>query len=238
MKSMKTRKKSLIRRLFAWIRNLVLAFFVLSLFAVILYKYIPVYITPLMLLRTGEQLWKGEDFHLEHQWVPLEKISPALIQAVIASEDNLFLNHKGFDWEQLEKAMAESRKGKRQRGASTISQQTAKNVFLWPSRSYFRKGLEAYFTVLIEWIWGKERIMEVYLNSIEMGKDIYGAERIARINFSKPAQQLTSSEAALIATTLPNPLRFSSARPSPYIRQRQAAILDLMKKIGPVKLSP
>lgn len=238
MKSMKTRKKSLIRRLFVWIRNLVLAFFVLSLFAVILYKYIPVYITPLMLLRTGEQLWKGEDFHLEHQWVPLEKISPALIQAVVASEDNLFLNHKGFDWEQLEKAMAESRKGKRQRGASTISQQTAKNVFLWPSRSYFRKGLEVYFTVLIEWIWGKERIMEVYLNSIEMGKDIYGAERIARINFSKPARQLTSSEAALIAATLPNPLRFSSARPSPYIRQRQAAILDLMKKIGPVKLSP
>lgn len=175
----------------------------------------PVYVTPLMLLRVGEQLWRGENARLEHRWVPLDEISPALVQAVVASEDNLFLEHKGFDWVQLKKAREESQQGRKQRGASTISQQTAKNVFLWPSRSYFRKGLEAYFTLLIEWIWGKERIMEVYLNSIEMGKGIYGAEEIARINFSKSARMLTVSEAALIAATLPNPLRFDSARPSP-----------------------
>lgn len=218
-----------------WIRNLILAFFVLSLLAVVLYKYMPVYVTPLMLLRVGEQLWRGGNARLEHRWVPLDEISPALVQAVVASEDNLFLEHKGFDWVQLKKAREESRQGRKQRGASTISQQTAKNVFLWPSRSYFRKGLEAYFTLLIEWIWGKERIMEVYLNSIEMGKGIYGAEEIARINFSKSARMLTVSEAALIAATLPNPLRFDSARPSPYLYRRQAAILDLMEKIGPVK---
>ena len=232
---MKAKRKSLFRRLVGWIRNLILAFFVLSLLAVVLYKYMPVYVTPLMLLRVGEQLWRGENARLEHRWVPLDEISPALVQAVVASEDNLFLEHKGFDWVQLKRAREESRQGRKQRGASTISQQTAKNVFLWPSRSYFRKGLEAYFTLLIEWIWGKERIMEVYLNSIEMGKGIYGAEEIARINFSKSARMLTVSEAALIGATLPNPLRFDSAHPSPYLYRRQVAILDLMEKIGPVK---
>lgn len=234
---MNVKKKSIGRRLFRWIRNLFLAFFIGSLLAVVLYKYMPVYVTPLMVWRMGEQVWKGEEVRLQHRWIPLDEISPALVRAVVASEDNLFLKHNGFDWEQLKKAREDSRKGKRQRGASTISQQTAKNVFLWPSRSYFRKGLEAYFTLLIEWIWGKERIMEVYLNSIEMGKGIYGAEEIARINFSKPARQLTAAEAALIAATLPNPLRFDSARPSPYLYRRQTAILDLMEKIGPVKFS-
>ena len=228
-------KQLLIKKILRYTRNLLIFFFASTLLAVIVYRFMPVYVTPLMLLRVGEQLWRGENARLEHRWVPLDEISHALVQAVVASEDNLFLEHKGFDWVQLKKAREESQQGRKQRGASTISQQTAKNVFLWPSRSYFRKGLEAYFTLLIEWIWGKERIMEVYLNSIEMGKGIYGAEEIARINFSKSARMLTVSEAALIAATLPNPLRFDSARPSPYLYRRQAAILDLMEKIGPVK---
>ncbi|WP_291129326.1 transglycosylase domain-containing protein, partial [Dysgonomonas sp. UBA7698] len=129
----------------------------------------------------------------------------------------------------------EAEKGKRQRGASTISQQTAKNVFLWSGHSYIRKGLEVYYTFLIEHIWGKERIMEVYLNSIEMGKNIYGAEAVAQVNFRKSAKALTAGESALIAATLPNPIRFNSAKPSAYIQRRQAKILDLMWKVKPVE---
>lgn len=198
---------------------------------VVFYKFVPVYVTPLMIVRS----LGNDNVGMEHQWVPIDKISPNLARAVVASEDNLFMEHNGFDMQQIRKAIDERREGKRERGASTISQQTAKNVFLLPAHSFIRKGLEAYFTVLIEWIWGKERIMEVYLNSIEMGKGIYGAEKIARINFGKPAERLTAGESALIAATLPNPRRFSSARPSAYVLKRQAQILDLMDKIGPVK---
>lgn len=228
--------KKVLKRIFRWIRNAVLIGFALSIFSVVAYKYIPVYVTPLMLSRCISQIRESKEIHMEHKWVPLEDISPHLVQAVVASEDNLFEKHKGFDITQIKKAIEESRAGKRQRGASTISQQTAKNVFLLPSRSYFRKGLEAYFTVLIEWIWGKRRIMEVYLNSIEMGEGIYGAGRLSEIRFLKPAKELTAAEAALIAATLPNPVRYNSASPGPYILRRQAAILELMEKIGPVEL--
>ena len=138
--------------------------------------------------------------------------------------------------EQIQKARAEAEKGKRVRGASTISQQTAKNVFLWPGKSYLRKGIEVYFTFLIEWIWGKERIMEVYLNSIEMGEGIYGAEAVAEAHFGKHAYQLTKSEAALIAATLPNPRKFNSAKPSPYMLKRQAKIISLMGKLIKVEM--
>lgn len=230
------KKSGLLFRVLRWIRNIFLILFALSIFMVVLYKFMPVYVTPLMITRSVGQILDGEKVRLEHKWVPLEKISPNLVRAVVASEDNLFPQHNGFDIEQIKNAMDERKAGKRQRGASTISQQTAKNVFLLPVNSFFRKGLEAYFTVLIEWIWGKERIMEVYLNSIEMGKGIYGAEEVAQINFSKPASKLTPAESALIAATLPNPLRFNSAKPSPYILKRQGQILDLMGKIGPVEL--
>ena len=137
---------------------------------------------------------------------------------------------------QIQKARADAEKGKRVRGASTISQQTAKNVFLWPGRTYLRKGIEAYFTVLIEWIWGKERIMEVYLNSIEMGDGIYGAEAVAQAHFKKPAYKLTKAEAALIAATLPNPRKFNSAKPSPYMLKRQTKIMSLMEKLLKIKM--
>lgn len=225
-----------LRKIFRWIIGIFLVLWVLSIVAVVAYRFVPVYITPLMVSRAVSQLWTGERVVWEHDWVSLDRISPNLVRAVVASEDNLFPEHSGFDMQQIRKAMEEADRGKRQRGASTISQQTVKNVFLWSSHSYIRKGLEAYFTLLAEWIWGKERIMEIYLNSIEMGKGIYGAQAVARLHFSKTAEKLTASESALIAATLPNPRRFNSAKPSAYILQRQAAILDLMNKIGPVQL--
>lgn len=158
-----------------------------------------------------------------------EKISRHLPMAVIASEDNRFAEHNGFDFKEIEKAMEENKTRKRPRGASTISQQTAKNVFLWPASSWLRKGLEVYFTTLIELCWSKERIMEVYLNSIEMGKGIYGAEAVAKEHFHKKAGQLTPGECALIAASLPNPRKFNSGKPSNYMFKRQKKILYLMK---------
>jgi len=217
-----------------WTRNLLLTLFILSLFFVLLYKYVPVYYTPLMLARSIEQLKGNKKIRVAHQWIPLSEISPNLAQAVVASEDNLFLIHSGFDFDQIEVAQQEAAKGRRLRGASTISQQTAKNVFLLPVHSWIRKGLEAYFTVLIELVWGKERIMEVYLNSIEMGDGIFGAQAVAQAHFQTTAAQLTVPEAALIAATLPNPRTFNSATPSAYLLRRQAAIISLMPKMMPI----
>lgn len=227
---------SWVRRIWVWCRNLVIFLFLSSILAVVVYKYVPVYYTPLMFIRMYEQHKEGKKVKLDHTWVPISKIAQPLVQAVIASEDNLFMEHNGFDMEQIQKARDEAEKGKRVRGASTITQQTAKNVFLWPGKSYFRKGVEAYFTLLIEWIWGKERIMEAYLNSIEMGDGIYGAEAVAKAHFKKEAYQLSKSEAALIAATLPNPRKFNSAKPSPYMLKRQAKIISLMGKLMKVDM--
>jgi len=226
--------KKVLLRIVRWIRNLLLALFILSLFFVLFYKYVPVYYTPLMLTRSIEQLKENKKVRIVHQWVPLSEISPYLVQAVVASEDNLFLIHNGFDFEQIEIAQQEAAKGRILRGASTISQQTAKNVFLFPHRSWIRKGLEAYFTALIEFVWGKERIMEVYLNSIEMGDGIFGAQAVAEAHFQTTADKLTAPEAALIAASLPNPREFNSAQPSAYMLKRQAKITSLMSKIMPV----
>lgn len=227
--------KKALYKLLTWLRNICLSFFVFSLFFVFLYKFVPVYYTPLMFIRLYEQFYEGKEMRLEHKWIPLNEISQNLVQAVVASEDNLYLAHNGFDLEQLKIASKAAKTGKKMRGASTISQQTAKNVFLWNGRSYLRKALEAYFTFLIEFIWGKERIIEVYLNSIEMGDGIYGAGSISKINFKKNASQLSPNEAALIAATLPNPRVFNSAKPSAYIKKRQTKILSLMGKIEKIK---
>lgn len=169
---------------------------------------------------------------LKHKWVPLGKISPKLQLAVVCSEDQNYLKHYGFDWEAIEKAMAHNEKSKKIRGASTISQQTAKNVFLWPGRSYIRKGFEAYFTLLIEWMWSKERIMEVYLNSIEMGRGIYGAEAAATHWFKTSAAKLNRDQSAAIAAILPNPLKFKANPASPYIAKRKAWIQQQMSYWG------
>jgi monofunctional biosynthetic peptidoglycan transglycosylase len=168
------------------------------------------------------------------RWVPIEKISPHMIQAVVAAEDNRFLEHHGFSFVDMKKAWKNNQKGRRIRGGSTISQQTAKNVFLWNKRSYLRKGLEAYFTVLIELFWSKERIMEVYLNSIEMGDGIYGVQAAAMEHFGKDADRLSRSQAALIAVCLPNPRKFNPARPSSYIQRRKYQVMNLMYKIPKV----
>ncbi len=226
----------ILKQLLKWVRNLILFFFILSIGMVVLYKFVPVYYTPLMFIRVYEQIKADRKAVIDHTWVPITGIAQPLVQAVVASEDNLFLTHSGFDMDQIKKARDEAEKGKRIRGASTISQQTAKNVFLWPGKNYVRKGLEVYFTFLVELIWSKERIMEVYLNSIEMGDGIYGAEAVARLHFNKPASKLTAPEAALIAATLPNPRRYNSARPSAYIVKRQGQILSLMGKLEKIHM--
>ena len=209
---------------------LLLTAILLPICMVALYRYIPVPVTPLMLTRKME-----ESTPINYTWTPIEKISPNLVQAVVASEDNLFMQHNGFDFKQIEIARREAEAGKRLRGASTITQQTAKNLFLWQGRSWLRKGLEAYYTVLMEQLWSKKRIMEAYLNCIEMGDGIYGAAAVARINFKTTPDKLTKEQCALIAATLPNPRKFNSAKPSKYMKQRQNAILKNMKNIGKIK---
>ena len=219
------------KKILKFIRNLLLFFFGSSILAVIVLRFIPVYFTPLMFIRTTQQIIHGEDIKWKHSWIPKENISPHLPMAVIASEDNRFAEHNGFDFKEIEKALEENKNRKRPRGASTISQQTAKNIFLWPASSWIRKGLEVYFTTLIELFWNKERIMEVYLNSIEMGNGIYGAQATAKNKFGTTADKLTRGQCALIAATLPNPIRFNSAKPSSYILKRQSQILRLMNLV-------
>ncbi len=199
--------------------------------AVAAYRWLPVPITPLMVIRCVQNIHNGETAAIHHKWVPLKQISPYLPVAVMASEDQNFMHHHGFDFNAIQDAAIERLEGKRSRGGSTISQQTAKNVFLWPQSSWLRKGFEVYFTVLIELMWPKERIMEVYLNSIEMGPNIYGAEAVAQRHFGCSARKLRRSDCALIAATLPNPLRFSSLAPSGYMRKRQKKIEQEMRHI-------
>ena len=224
-----------IKKTILWI---VAAFFASTILSVVVLRWVPVWVTPLMLIRASEQKAAGESIRLHHRWVPLEEISPSMSLAVMASEDARFLEHHGFDYKAIEHAAMRNMKHpeKRRLGASTISQQTAKNVFLWPGRSWVRKGLEAYFTVLIELFWSKQRIMEVYLNSIEMGDGIYGADAVAEWHFNTRASQLTKAQCALIAATLPNPLRFNSAKPSAYILKRQKRILHEMRFVKPLPM--
>jgi len=218
--------KRIIWKVFLW-------FNIISLFLVLLFKFVPVPFTPLMGIRAIQQKLDGKEMHSSHDWVPIEEISTNLQKAVIASEDGNFLTHNGFDFKAIQKAYKGNQKGKKVKGGSTISQQTAKNVFLWQGRSYFRKGLEAYYTVLIELFWSKERIMEVYLNSIEMGDGVYGAQAAAKHWYHKEAKNLTRNEAAGIAAILPNPRKFKPVNSSPYINGRKAKI---SKYIGYITL--
>jgi len=209
-----------------------LTFFILSIVSVIVYRWVPVPITPLMVIRNIEQIGDGKGFVMEHDWVSMEDISPKLQLAVVCSEDQNYLKHFGVDWGAIQKAMKENEKGKRIRGGSTISQQTAKNVFLWHGRSYLRKGLELWFTLLIEVFWSKERIMEVYLNSIEMGNGIYGAEAASKYWFHKSAKKLSKDEAAAIAAILPNPIKYKANPANGYISGRKAWIKQQMNFWG------
>jgi monofunctional biosynthetic peptidoglycan transglycosylase len=206
-----------------------------SIFFVVLFKFVPVPFTPLMVIRAIENKFAGKENYFSHDWEPIENISPNLQKAVIASEDGTFLVHNGFDFTAMQKAYKSNERGRKIKGGSTISQQTAKNVFLWQGRSYLRKGLEAYFTVLIELIWGKERIMEVYLNSIEMGDGIYGAQAATQHWYRKDAASLTKIQAAGIAAILPNPRKYSATSSSSYINGRKSKIVRIMGHIGKIK---
>ncbi|MCX6282109.1 MAG: monofunctional biosynthetic peptidoglycan transglycosylase [Bacteroidetes bacterium] len=224
----------LVKKILKFILYIFLAFIVTSTFCALLYKFVNPPVTPLMVMRLGEQNFSGQALKLKKEWVPLENIAPSLQLAVVASEDNRFLEHHGFDLDAIDKAKEYNslHKGKKIRGASTISQQTAKNVFLWPQRSWLRKGLEVYFTFLIELTWSKKRIMEVYLNVIETGKGIYGVEAAASAYFNKHAISLTRTESALLAAVLPNPQKWDPRYPTAYIQSRKEWILWNMENIG------
>jgi monofunctional biosynthetic peptidoglycan transglycosylase len=198
---------------------------------VLLFKFVPVPFTPLMGIRAMEHKKEGRDMICSHDWVPIDEISLNLQKAVIASEDGRFFDHWGFDFEAMKKAFKSNQRGKKIKGGSTISQQTAKNVFLWQGRSYLRKGLEAYYTVWIELVWGKKRIMEVYLNSIEMGDGVYGAEAAAKHWYRKDAASLTRYEAAGIAAILPNPRKYKASNSSSYINRRKAKISRYIRMV-------
>lgn len=219
----------MIKAFFRFIFKTVLWFIIVSAGFVLIYKWLPVTITPLMVIRYFED---DEKRAWQHDWVSINDISKNLQLAVICSEDQNFLNHNGFDIKAIEKAYEHNKTGKKVKGGSTISQQTAKNVFLWPHRSWFRKGLETYFTFLIELFWSKERIMEVYLNSIEMGNGIYGAQEASLYWFKKSSNKLSKYEASAIAAILPNPLKFRANPASPYIQNRKNWIMRQMGFFG------
>jgi len=210
------KKRGLLARVFLWLFGLLVVFPVCW---VLVYRFVPPPMTSLMAIRYVEG--RGMDY----RWRGLKDISPTLAQAAIASEDAKFCQHHGFDFTAMEKALAHNdRRPNRVRGGSTITQQTAKNVFLWPGRNYVRKGLEAYFTVLIEGLWGKKRIMEVYLNVVEMGSGLYGAEAASQVDFGHAARKMSTSEAARLVSILPNPLKYNAVEPGKYVQRRAGRV--------------
>lgn len=209
-----------------WLKRVLLILLLGPLALIAIGRFVPIVITPLMVIRLAE------GYGLRHDWVGREAIAPALAQAVIASEDNLFCHHFGFDTAAMREQVSAWLDGERPRGASTITMQTAKNLFLWPGRDPFRKLLEAWLTPQLELLWSKERILEVYLNSVEFGPGIYGAQAAARAFFAKDAAHLSRVEASRLAAVLPAPLEWSAARPSAYVRQRAARIQGRMAQLG------
>lgn len=228
--------KPIIKKLLILTIKLVFVCFSISIFWVMLYKYVNPPITSLMIIRAINGISNEPNFRFKKNWKTLDKISPNLILAIIAAEDNKFPYHFGVDWEAIKKAYRTNKYSKIKRGASTITQQMVKNVFLVPSRTYLRKVLELYFTYLIEIFWSKNRIMEVYLNVIELGKGIYGVEAASKFYYKKSAKELTIDESAMLAAILPSPLKRNPIKPSNYLKKRQGQIISLMHKIGTVKL--
>ena len=222
-------QKTFLKKIFRIALRTIAIFILLSVLIPLLFRWVNPPVTPLMLIR---KITIGAS--IEHKWVDINNISPYLVDYAVASEDNNFQGHNGFDFGAIQKAIDERDRG-RFRGASTISQQTAKNVFLWTGKSWVRKGLEVYFTFLIETFWSKERIMEVYLNVIEMGKGIYGAEAAARFYFNTNAKNLSQYQAALIVAAFPDPLRRNPAKPSGYLAGRAQDIIAISQKVGPIK---
>ncbi len=232
----KTRTEKYVRKSLNILKWIAIAFFTSTIFMILLFTFINPPLTPLMLKRAFLRNPNGTLIGIHKDWVSFRKISPNMIQAVVASEDNRFLEHWGIDVQAMQKAVDYNKRHRRKHGASTITQQVAKNVFLWPARTYIRKAFELYFTVMIEAVWSKKRIMVVYLNVVETGNGLYGVEAAAHKYFHKSAAKLTKAEAALIAASLPNPRQRNPAYPSAYLMRRQERILNLMRKIGPVNL--
>ena len=218
------------------VTKVMLWFFAITILWVLAYRFIDPPITWLMAQRGFEQKADDKEWKIKQNWLAFDELSPNLKKAAIAGEDANFLTHNGFDYDAMEKAYKKNKAGKKMRGGSTISQQTAKNVFLWPGRSYVRKGFEAYFTILTELLWSKERILEVYLNVIEMGDGVYGADAATQLYYGKSAHSLIKGEAALLIAVLPNPLRWSPARPTNYIYHKQSIILRNMRVLRKLKI--
>lgn len=214
------------------IGRILLYIWISTIATVIFFKFVPVIFTPTMAARKIDAMMEGKPSKIHSQWSSMNEIDRNCALAVIASEDQLFLEHSGFDFDAMSTAIVKNQKGKKIKGASTISQQVAKNVFLWQDRSYFRKALEAYFTVLIELIWGKERILEVYLNVAETGKMTFGVEEACRQYYNHTAEKVSTTEAARIAACLPNPIRFSIKNPSGYVSKRTSFIKRQMSALG------
>ncbi|AFK02413.1 Monofunctional biosynthetic peptidoglycan transglycosylase [Emticicia oligotrophica DSM 17448] len=221
--------KSKLKRL---VLKTLLYFFIISLGLVVVYKFVPIPVTSTMISRKMEAIEEGKDSEIHYDWVSYDEISKEAPLAVVAAEDQLFPEHNGFDFEAMSNAFTKNLKGKKLRGASTLSQQVAKNVFLWQSRSYIRKVFEVYFTVLIELIWGKQRILEVYLNVAEMGDMTFGVEEASQRFFNTSAKNLSRQEAARIAAVLPSPRKWSAAKPGPYVNRRTNAITRQMRALG------
>lgn len=215
----------MIRKIIRFIVKLLFYCLGISIGLVVLFKFVPVPATPLMFIRSFEQLSNGEKIVWKRDWISIEEMGIPIQKAVIASEDGKFTSHNGFDFKAIEKAYRDNKNGKAIKGGSTISQQTAKNVFLWPQRSWLRKGLETYFTLLIEVFWSKKRILEVYLNMIETGDHVFGMETAAQQYFGRPAAEINQRQAALIIATLPNPRQWNPAKPTTYLNRRADAII-------------
>ncbi len=226
------RPRPRVRRFVARVCKLVAILLAASVLATVALRFIPPVTTAVMVERRVDALVHGRTYHVDYRWVPWRRISPRAALAVIASEDQNFATHWGFDVESIQKAIDQHERGQRLRGASTISQQVAKNLFLWSGRSYLRKGLEAYFTVLIELTWSKRRILEVYLNIVELGDGVFGVEAASERYFHKPASRLSADEAALLAAVLPNPIRLRANHPSAYVEERRGWIVQQMEQIG------
>lgn len=226
--------KTWFKSIFKFLLKILKWFFILSIASVIIFRFVPVPITPLMIIRCVEQLFSSDKkLKLKKDWTSIDEMSSAMPLAAMAAEDQNFEEHFGFDFKAIKKAgeYNQRHKGKKIKGASTISQQTAKNVFLFPARSWVRKGFEVYFTFLIEMCWSKKRIMEVYLNVIEMGEGVYGAEAASQEYFHKPSGKLSNREASLIAAVLPNPRKWSPAKPTPYILKKSGRIMFFMSRL-------
>jgi len=220
------------RLLFRILKLAVIFFFASSILAFIIFRFINPPVTLLMIERGFERKSAGKEWKIDKQWKSFDEIADPMKRAAVAAEDQSFLENHGFDFKSIEKAIRKNAHSKKLIGGSTITQQTAKNVFLWPGRSFIRKGFEAYFTVLIEVFWSKKRIMEVYLNVIEMGDGIYGVEAASQAYFNKPASQLTNQQAAAIAVIFPSPLKWSATKPTRYLRHRQYLIMKNMRRLG------